>query len=171
MGCIFKLKNYISIEDVINYIINDESEPLIKLINENPRLKIKNTYLTLEEATIILLRSINGYTPRKIAELLGVSKSNIYSILKRLNEKIELMKNTLKLCESIEKAFSLDISPDQDAEEIVKEIYRKADEENIKLPLKSIELLKLVRTIIEENKGRKESIKIIIIPGIGIYVK
>lgn len=165
------MKNNVSIEDVINYIVSGEIEPLIKMINENPRLKIKNTCLTLEEATVILLRSVNGYTPRKIAELLGVSKSNVYSILKRLGEKIELMKNTLKLCESIEKVFSLEVSPNQDAEEIVREIYRKADEENIKLPLKSIELLRLVRNIVEENKGRKDTIKIIVIPGIGIYAK
>lgn len=165
------MKNNVSIEDVINYIVSGEIEPLIKMINENPRLKIKNTCLTLEEAAVILLRSVNGYTPRKIAELLGVSKSNVYSILKRLGEKIELMKNTLKLCESIEKVFSLEVSPNQDAEEIVREIYRKADEENIKLPLKSIELLRLVRNIVEENKGRKDTIKIIVIPGIGIYAK
>ncbi len=165
------MKNEVSIEDIINHIVSGEIEPLIRMINENPRLKIKNTCLTLEEAVIILLRSINGYTPRKIAELLGVSKSNVYSILKRLSEKIELMKNTLKICESVEKVFSLEVSPNWDVEEIVKEIYRKADEENVKLPLKSIELLKLIRKIVEENRGRRETIKIIVIPGIGIYAK
>lgn len=104
----------------------------------------KKSWLTDKQKKILELRE-EGYSQSEIAEKLDTTRSNISVIEKNAKQNIKKSEKTLEIAELIKSPKKFEIDEEVDIHDIPRIIYRKADDENIKINLPGPELLKKVR--------------------------
>lgn len=116
---------------------------------------VEENWLTQKQKKILKLRE-EGHTQSEIAEKMETTRSNISVIEKNARRNISKSEKTLEIAELIKAPIKLKIDREVDIHDIPRIIYRKADEENIKINLSGPELLKKVRekadTAFEDKK-------------------
>ncbi len=166
MHCIEELREILS--DILQY----RFDKLLDIIKTIPRKKISDCLLTYEEVIILALNKILGIKPDNIASMLGMSRSNVYATLKRIRRKIIFLRNTIKVYDAVSNPIIIDISRGDTLPIIIDRIFSEADKRNIKLPYRSIEVADILRRegVIDDNDAICDH-RLIIIPGLGIYVE
>ncbi len=104
----------------------------------------KENWLTEKQKKILKLRE-EGYTQKEIAEKMDTTRSNISVIEKNARRNIEKSEKTLEIAELLKSPIKFEIDSEVDIHDIPRIIFRKADEENIKINLSGPELLRKVR--------------------------
>ncbi len=111
------------------------------------RKRYDHTFFTEEQVKVLRLRA-EGYTLEQIASILGTSKSNIHSILKKAKETLERAKRTIDLYREIYSTISFIFNRGDSLANIITHIYNTADIYGIKIRMRSLELLYYLREIL-----------------------
>ncbi|MCS7108550.1 MAG: Tfx family DNA-binding protein [Sulfolobales archaeon] len=105
------------------------------------------TYLTSRQLTVLRLLS-QGKTVDEIASLLGVSKSDVYSLMRSAKRVIHKSINTINLYNQIMNNSSMIIHRGITINDLIFRILSEADNLNMKIPLTTADLiLRLIRSI------------------------
>jgi len=111
------------------------------------RKRYDNTFFTEEQVRVLKLRA-EGYTLEQIAKILGTSKSNIHSILKKAKEALERARKTIDLYKELYSTISFRFSRGETLANIITHIYDTADVYDVKIKMRSLELLYYFREIL-----------------------
>ncbi len=111
------------------------------------RKRYDNTFFTEEQVRVLKLRA-EGYTLEQIARILGTSKSNIHSILKKAKETLERARKTIDLYKELYSTISFRFSRGETLANIITRIYDTADVYGVKIKMRSLELLYYFREIL-----------------------
>ncbi len=111
------------------------------------RKRYDNTFFTVEQVRVLKLRA-EGYTLEQIANMLGTSKSNIHSILKKAKETLERARNTIDLYKELYSTISFKFNRGETLANIITRIYDVADIYGVKIKMRSLELLYYFREIL-----------------------
>ncbi len=111
------------------------------------RKRYDNTFFTEEQVRVLKLRA-EGYTLEQIARILGTSKSNIHSILKKAKETLERARKTIDLYKELYSIISFKFSRGETLANIITRIYDTADVYGVKIKMRSLELLYYFREIL-----------------------
>ena len=107
--------------------------------------RYKNTLLTPIQVKVLELRS-QGKTFEEIAEILGLSKTTVYTAYKAALKTIEKARNTLKLYVELRGGTYIEIPENTPVEELLSIILKEADVYGIKITERSSNiLLKIIR--------------------------
>ncbi len=163
----------ISIRKIIDLITKGDDTVLKRFIEMYSRNRIERSFYTLEEITISLLHYIKRYTPQRIAEILGMSRSNVYAVLKRFSQKYEKAVNTINLYEAITNVIYITVRKGEPLDEVARRIYSIADKKKIKIPFRGLELINILerRDIVDERLRFKDNYRLILLPNIDIIVE
>ena len=102
--------------------------------------RYRGTHLTKKQVRVLELRA-RGMTLTQIAEVLGVTPSTVSKILKSAEATVERCRATIELYESITSPpLKVLARAGSKLEEVVEEVYRRANEEGIKVRLGSLQL-------------------------------
>lgn len=169
MGAMDSVK--IDTDELINLIIETPMEERSRIIEENYKTKVDNSFLTVEEVLVMYMYYVESMRPDVIARILGKSRSNIYAALERVRVKYESAKETIKLIEGIMKSIRVSFPSGERADDALMKLYTTADEKAIKVPYKSYQIKKYMRKkhIIDDYDRFVNDTELIILPGIGIY--
>ncbi len=108
-----------------------------------------DTYLTEKQLTVLRLRA-QGLSVDEIARTLGVSRSNVYSILRSAKEVFEKSLRTVKTYNDFANNAKLLAPKGISLNELIRMLISEADNRNIKIPSPTYEvLIKLVRDAYE----------------------
>lgn len=103
-------------------------------------MKHRSTYLTERQIQVLELRA-RGMTLTQIAEALGVTPSTVSKILKSAEAAVERCRATIELYESITSPpLKVLAKAGSRLEEVVEEVYKRANEEGIKVRMGSLQL-------------------------------
>jgi len=108
-----------------------------------------STYLTERQVKVLKLLS-KGLTVDEIARTLGVSRSDVYSLIRSAKRVVSKSANTIKLYNELmnNSTFTFTVSKGASINEVIVRILEKADERNIKLPLTTADLvLRIAKSI------------------------
>jgi Tfx family DNA-binding protein len=160
------------LREILNDILQYRFDKLSNIIKTIPRKKMSNCLLTHEEVIILALNKILGIKPDSIASILNMSRSNVYATLKRIRQKMSILRNTIRIYDAISNPIIINISRGDTLPVIIDKIFSEADKRNIKLPYRSIEVADILRRegVINDNDAIGDH-RLIIIPGLGIYVE
>lgn len=111
------------------------------------RKRYNNTFFTEEQVRVLRLRA-DGYTLEQIARILGTSKSNIHSILKKAKETLERARKTIDLYKELYSTISFRFSRGESLANIITHIYDTADVYGVKIKMRSLELLYYFKEIL-----------------------
>lgn len=116
--------------------------------------RYRGTYLTERQVRVLEMRA-GGMTLTQIAEALGVTPSTVSKILKSAEAAVERCRATISLYESIiSPPIKVFAKAGSRLEDVVEEVYRKANEEGIKVRLGSLQLFEhLVRELGDAVRG------------------
>ncbi len=102
--------------------------------------RFRGTNLTEKQVRVLELRA-RGMTLTQIAEVLGVTPSTVSKILKSAEAAVERCRATIALYESITMPpLRVVARAGSRLEDVVEEVYRRANEEGIKVRLGSLQL-------------------------------
>ncbi len=102
--------------------------------------KYRDTHLTERQVRVLELRA-RGMTLTQIAEVLGVTPSTVSKILKSAEAAVERCRATVALYESITSPpLRILARSGTKLEDVVEEVYRRANEEGIKVRMGSLQL-------------------------------
>ncbi|PTD94642.1 transcriptional regulator [archaeon SCG-AAA382B04] len=121
-----------------------------------------NSFLTQKQKRVLKLRE-SGKTQKEISEILGTSRSNVSLIEKRARENIERSKKTIKEWKQIFSPVNVLIEEGTDILDIPSIIYKKANEEGIKINLATVGIIEKIKDNNEElldNRVTKKSFHI-----------
>ncbi|AAB98158.1 conserved hypothetical protein [Methanocaldococcus jannaschii DSM 2661] len=105
---------------------------------------VEDSFLTDTQIKVLKLRK-KGLTQEEIAKMLGTSRANISMIEKRAKENIKKAYNTIKIYNRIMAPLSIEIEEGTDVLEIPDIVFKKADEEGIKVKYNTLELIELIK--------------------------
>ncbi|MEM0505568.1 MAG: Tfx family DNA-binding protein [Sulfolobales archaeon] len=106
-----------------------------------------STYLTERQVKVLKLLS-KGLTVDEIARTLGVSRSDVYSLIRSAKRVVSKSANTIKLYNELMNNSTFTVSKGASINEVIVRILEKADERNIKLPLTTADLvLRIAKSI------------------------
>ncbi len=115
----------------------------------------KETILTKRQIEILKLRK-KGYSQTEVAKKLGTSRANISSTEKSALENIRRAERTIEMVKALDAPIWLNIKTDRDLNEVVREIYDKADKEGVWIPHSFPSLVNLIQGHAEDGiKGRR----------------
>lgn len=107
--------------------------------------RYKNTLLTPVQAKVLELRS-QGKTFEEIAEIIGLSKTTVYTAYRTALKTIEKARNTLKLYIELKGGTHIEIPENTPVEELLSIVLKEADMYGIKIAERSSNiLLKIIR--------------------------
>lgn len=122
-------------------------------------VNIKGTHLTRRQFEV-LKRRREGKSLAEIAKELHTSRSNISYIAKIAEQNVEKAKNTLKLIETVEWPIKVDVRAGANIYDISEKVFRKADEERIKISRNYSELVRLItETLGGRNLKHRKALK------------
>ncbi|GEM_PF-145688 len=108
-----------------------------------------DTFLTEKQITVLRLRA-QGLSVEDIARILGVSKSNVYSLLRSARKVFEKSLRTVKIYNELTSNVRLVVPKGTSINEFIKILISEADNHNIKIPLPTYEVIvKLIRDTYE----------------------
>jgi Tfx family DNA-binding protein len=120
------------------------SEKPAKILAESIRGEVKqeslDSFLTKRQVEVLQLRH-QGYTPQKVADKLGTSRSNIYMLEKDAHRNIERAKRTLQQWMRMRAPISLKVETGMDAFDLPDMIFEAADKMGIELPVTSLDII------------------------------
>lgn len=116
----------------------------------------KETHLT-EKQFEVLKKKKTGKSLSEIADELNTSRSNVSHILATAKENVEKAENTLTLIRAFEWPVEIEIEAGSDLYDVSKNIFEKADEENIRINHTGSDLVDLLA---EEISDRIENRKV-----------
>ena len=99
-----------------------------------------DSFLTKRQFEVLQLRH-QGYTPQKVADRFGTSRSNICMLEKDAHRNIERAKRTLQQWMGIRAPISLKVSTGMDVFDLPEMIFEAADEKGIELPVTSLDII------------------------------
>ncbi len=169
MGAMDSVK--IGTDELIKLIIGTPIEERNRIIEENYKTKVNNSFLTVEEVLIMYMYYVESMRPDIIARILGKSRSNIYAALERVRMKYESAKETIRLIEGIMKSIRVYLPSGGRADDALIKLYTTADEKGIKVPYKSYQIKEYMRKkrIVDDYDRFVNDTELIILPGVGIY--
>ncbi|OKY78663.1 MAG: Transcriptional regulator [Candidatus Methanohalarchaeum thermophilum] len=103
-------------------------------------LVMVDSFLTGRQKKVLKLRD-EGKTQEEVSEILGTSRSNVSLIEKRARKNILKSKETLKEWKSISAPVEVGVEEDTDILDVPERVYEKANIEDIKVDLATIELI------------------------------
>jgi len=104
-----------------------------------------DTFFT-EKQIIVLRLKAQGLTVEDIARILGVSKSNVYSLLRSARKVFEKSLRTVKVYNELINNVRLVVPKGTSINEFIKVLISEADNHSIKIPLPTYEVVvKLIR--------------------------
>ncbi len=161
----------LDITDLIHIIINSSNAERLKLLENYSRVKVADSFLTVEEVLVMYMYYVEGRRPDEISRILGKSRSNIYATLQRAKGKLLYAGKTVIQVNAFRNAVKVMIYRNEDVDDVIKKIYNKADAKNVKLPYKSYELKDKLRSlgIIDDDDRVIDDMELIILPEIGIF--
>ncbi len=118
--------------------------------------RYNNTLLTEIQVKVLELRS-QGKTFDEISQILGLSKTTVYTAYKTALKTIEKARNTLKLYVELKGSITIEIPANTNIDELLSIILREADIHGIKIIERSSNiLLKILRNkkCIDIDKAR-----------------
>ena len=105
-----------------------------------PPRKYKDTLLTEEQVKVLMMRA-KGMTIDEIAKVLGVSKADVHAVLKNALTTIRKARNTLNLYARITGYVVVSIDKGSKLEDVIELILKEADLHNIRLRMRSSDIL------------------------------
>ncbi|MEM2157668.1 MAG: Tfx family DNA-binding protein [Sulfolobales archaeon] len=106
-----------------------------------------NTYLTQRQIAVLKLLS-QGKSVDEIANLLGVSKSDVYSLIRSARKVVDKSFNTIRLYNQIMNNSSIVVNKGTTINGLIYMLLNEANKLKIKLPLTTAELvLKLIKSV------------------------
>jgi Tfx family DNA-binding protein len=105
---------------------------------------VEDSFLTETQIEVLKLRK-KGLTQEEIAKIFGTSRANISMIEKRARENIKKAYNTIKIYNRIMAPLSIEIEEGTDVLNIPDIVFKKADEEDIKVKYNTLELIELIK--------------------------
>ncbi len=118
--------------------------------------RYNNTLLTEIQVKVLELRS-QGKTFEEISQILGLSKTTVYTAYKTALKTIEKARNTLKLYMELKGSITIEIQANTSIDELLSIILKEADIHGIKVTERSSNiLLKILRNkkCIDIDKAR-----------------
>jgi len=113
-----------------------------------------SSILTERQWEVLRLRE-KGFSQRKIAEILGTTRSNVSILESRAAQNIERAKRTIDEWMTIQAPIVVTVPGGTDIFQIPGQIFEEADRQKLRLPLDSVELVVQLRTKApRELKGR-----------------
>lgn len=101
-------------------------------------------FLTPKQTRVLELRE-KGLTQREVAEELGTSRSNVSLLEKRGKENVERARATLTEWRRITAELVMEVEPGEDLFEVPRNLYRLADRHDIKVDMRSIDMVSHLR--------------------------
>jgi Tfx family DNA-binding protein len=101
---------------------------------------VLDTFLTEKQITVLRLKA-QGLTVEDIASILGVSKSNVYSLLRSARKVFEKSLRTVKVYNELMNNVRLVVRKGTSINDLIKILISEADNHNIKIPLPTYELV------------------------------
>lgn len=121
-------------------------------------------FLTSKQKRVLELRE-QGLTQREIAEKLDTSRSNVSLLEKRGHENVERAHATLKEWRKITAELVMEVEPGEDLFEVPRNLYRLADQHDIKVNMRSLDMVSHLRNEYNiPNRHVKEPFKILVSP-------
>lgn len=105
---------------------------------------VEESFLTETQIKVLKLRK-KGLTQEEIAKMFGTSRANISMIEKRARENIKKAYNTIKIYNRIMAPISIEIKEGTDVLNIPDIVFKKADEEDIKVKYNTLELIEFIK--------------------------
>lgn len=106
-----------------------------------------STYLTERQVKVLRLLS-QGLTVEEIARTLGVSRSDVYSLIRSAKRVVRKSVNTIRLYNELINDSTLMVSRGVSIDDVIVRILEKADERNIKLPFTTADIvLRIAKSI------------------------
>ncbi len=90
----------------------------------------RDTILTERQIEVLKLKAM-GLSTSEIARRLGTTDANVSATEKKARENIKRAQKTLQLVKILEAPIRIVIPPKSDLNDVVREIYRQADETGI----------------------------------------
>ncbi|MBN1324312.1 MAG: Tfx family DNA-binding protein [Methanotrichaceae archaeon] len=110
--------------------------------------------LTERQLEVLRLRG-KGLSQRKIAEILGTTRSNVSILESRAAQNVERARRTIDEWMTIQAPIIVTVAGGSDIFQIPGLIFQEADRLNLRLPMDSVELVVQLRTKApQELKGR-----------------
>lgn len=115
----------------------------------------KKHWLTEKQKKVLRMRE-EGKSQAQIANEMGTTRSNISAIENNARKNIEKSERTLELAEILKSQIKFTIEKPVDIYDIPRIVFKKGDEENIKINLTGPELLRKVKRKAEPVLQGKE---------------
>lgn len=98
------------------------------------------SFLTDKQKKILKLRE-EGKTQEEVSEIIGTSRSNVSLIEKRARKNINKSRETIQEWKTIVSPINVEVEEGVDVFEVPKMVYKKADEEDVKVDLATVDII------------------------------
>ncbi|ACV24561.1 Tfx family DNA-binding protein [Methanocaldococcus fervens] len=105
---------------------------------------MEESFLTETQIKVLELRK-KGLTQEEIAKMFGTSRANISMIEKRAKENVKKAYNTIKIYNRIMAPIFIEIKEGTDVLDVPDIVFKKADEEDIKVKYNTLELIEFIK--------------------------
>jgi len=108
-----------------------------------PPRRYQDTFFTEEQVKVLDMRA-KGMNVDEIAKKLGISRTSVYSVLRSALTIVRKARNTLNLYAKLMKEISVNIPRNTNLNDVVNIILKEADLHNVRLQLRSSEIVLFV---------------------------